>query len=108
MKGRWCASKTTKDQVMKREVLATYTKGTFVVNSHYESNHVLAIRRENMEIGVAYFDISTHSCFVGQFEDTESFTNLRTLLSQIRPVEIVYEKNSLPPDLAKMLKNVPT
>ena len=93
MKGRWCATKTTKEQVVKREVLATYTKGTFVVNSHYEPNYVLALRRENQEIGVAYFDISTHSCFLGQFEDNESYSNLRTLLSQIRPVEIVYEKN---------------
>ena len=94
---------------MKREVLATYTKGTFVVNSHYEPNYVLGIRREtDTEVGVAYFDISTHSCFIGQFEDGDSYSNLRTLLSQIRPVEVVYEKNSIPTDLAKLLKNIPT
>ena len=34
-----------------------------------------------------------------------SYSTLRTLLSQVRPVEIVMEKDTLPPELVKMLKN---
>ena len=65
MNGRWCAQKTTKDQVVKREVLATYTKGTFVANSNYEPNYVMGIRKQDSEIAVCYFDVSTHACFLG-------------------------------------------
>ena len=65
MNGRWPTQKTTKDQVVKREVLATYTKGTFVASSNYEPNYVMGIRKQDTEIGVCYFDVSTHVCYIG-------------------------------------------
>lgn len=78
------------------------------MNSNYEPNYVLAIRKDGSEIAVCYFDVSTHSCFLGQFDDDSTYSSLRTLLSQIRPVEIAYEKNAIPNDLVKMLKHQPT
>ena len=92
-----------------------YSKGTFVSTdpdlqpkANYEQNFVLTVRKEFASIAVCYFDISTMQCYLGQFEDDTVYSSLRTLLSQIRPVEIVIERDSLASDLVKMLKNQPT
>ena len=56
-------------------------------------------------VGVCYFDISTFKCHIGSFEDSINFSTLRTIISQIRPVEILYDKNNIDKDIEKMLKN---
>ena len=65
----------------------------------------MAVQKQDNLIAVCYFDLSTTSCVLGQFEDDVAYSALRTLLSQVRPVEIIVEKDSMPMDLHKMLKN---
>lgn len=56
-------------------------------------------------MAVSFFDISTNKCFVGQFEDDPTFSTLRTTIAQIRPVEVILERNCVPPEIDKLLKN---
>ena len=95
--------------MVNREIFGVFTKGTHVgsTTQGYEPSNVMAIARDSDQIAVSYFDISTSSCVLGQFQDDIAYSALRTLLSQIRPVEIIHEKDSLPPDLHKMLKGQP-
>ena len=96
------------DKVVKREIFGIFTKGTHVGGVQgYEPSFVMAIQKEGSIIAVCYFDISTSSCALGQFEDDLSFSALRTLLSQVRPVEVIIEKDSVPNEMLKMLRNQP-
>ena len=51
--------------------------------------------------------MTTLKLFVGQFSDDESMSSLRTLVSQIRPVEVVHENEFSNSEVIKMLKNSP-
>lgn len=55
----------------------------------------MAISRTEVEgkniIGVCYFDISTFKCYIGNFDDNANYNTLRTTLSKIRPLELVYD-----------------
>ena len=71
----------------------------------------MAIARNDADgknnIGVCYFDLSTFKCFIGSFIDNENSTTLRTCISKIRPVEIVYDQFQVSREIEKMLKNLP-
>ncbi len=56
---------------------------------------------------MAFFDVTTLQIYVGQFEDNTHLTKLRTLISQIRPVEVVHVKGEQGEDVLRMLKNQP-
>lgn len=67
---------------MKREICNIVSKGTFKdPNSQsYEPKYVLAFKKSNYSIGVAFFDLATLKIFTGDFEDDEHFSNFRTLI----------------------------
>ena len=68
---------------------------------------MLAIKRFGNEIGVTFFDVATLKFHVGQFNDDEPLSNFRTLICQIRPVEVLHEREMANSDIIKMLKNTP-
>lgn len=57
---------------------------------------------------MAFFDVNTLEIFVGQFTDDHNMSALRTLVCQIRPVEVIHERELAKSDVVKMLKNQPT
>lgn len=75
--------------------------------STYDPNYVLALKKNGAHIAISFFDISTNKCFIGQFEDDATYSMLRTVVAQIRPVEIILEKNCVPVEIEKLLKNAP-
>ena len=87
------------DQVkaVKREVSQIFTKGThFKLDfdqkkalGDYDTKHVLAYYQTQTKFGFCYFDMSTLSFYVGQFEDDFTLKQFRTLVMQIRPVEFI-------------------
>ena len=84
------------------------TKGTYIPKEQtYEAKYILSIKRYGNEFGVTFFDVTTLKLFVGQFSDDESMSSLRTLVSQIRPVEVVHENEFSNSEVIKMLKNSP-
>lgn len=80
------------DKVVNREVCHMVTKGTFKDpnNLGYEPRFVLAYKKEGDNIGVTFFDLATLKIFIGQFPDDEHLANFRTLVCQIRPVEVIF------------------
>ena len=74
-----------------REVSAVITKGTYMGRSQtFEPKFILAYKQNGNVIGVTFFDVTTLQIFVGQFVDDECLTTLRTLITQIRPIEVIY------------------
>jgi DNA mismatch repair protein MSH6 len=95
---------------VSRDVCQVYSKGTFMGGdklSTYDPNYVLALKKNGAHIAISFFDISTNKCFIGQFEDDATYSMLRTVVAQIRPVEIILEKNCVPVEIEKLLKNAP-
>ena len=58
-------------------------------------------------VGICYFDVSTFKCYLGSFEDTATYTTLRTAITKIRPVEIIYDQFQINKDIEKIIKNLP-
>lgn len=86
------------------------TKGTFLNTSQassYEPRFVIALKRYGRAIGVTFFDLTTLKFFIGQFQDDEFFSCLRTLVCQIRPTEVLHERELSNSEVMKMLKNSP-
>eukprot|EP00347_Sterkiella_histriomuscorum_P021958 403332180 len=100
-----------KDKCVKREIFSMVTKGTFKDNNQsvagYEPKFVLSVKRYGSELGVTFFDVQTLKIYVGQFTDDEALSNFRTLLCQIRPIEVIHEREIINSDMLKMLKNSP-
>ena len=100
-------------QVSNRVIQQIYSKGTFSNSEKesYEPQYVMSIARNTAEgennIGVCYFDISTFKCYLGCFVDNQSNNTLRTVISKIRPVELVYDPLQLTKEMCTMLKNLP-
>lgn len=46
------------------------------------------------KIGVTYLDVTTLRIHIGEFEDDQNWSKLRTLITKIRPVEIVLNRDS--------------
>ena len=99
----------------KREVFWMYSKGSFLQTDpevctkvSYESKFVLTEKKEFTQVAVGHFDVSSLNCCLGQFGRRYLLRKLRTLISQIRPVEVIIESNSIPNKRVKMLKNQAT
>lgn len=60
-----------------------------------------------IEVGVCYFDVTTFKCYLGSFEDNHLYSTLRTVITKIRPLELVFEKGMTDKKLEKMLKSMP-
>lgn len=57
------------------------TKGTFKPpEQNYEPRYVLALRKFGNQVGVCFFDVTTLEIKVGQFDDNEQMSKLRTLV----------------------------
>ena len=98
------------DKCVKREISEMVTRGTFIdkENLNYEPKFILAYRKEHDRIGVTFFDVTTLKIFIGSFTDDKNLSIFRTLICQIRPVEIIQEREVLQNShVVKMLKNSP-
>jgi len=83
--------------VSKRIINGIYSKGTYnnVERPSYEPQYVMAISRNeengNNNLGVCYFDVSTFKLYLGSFTDNSICNTLRTIITKIRPLEIIYD-----------------
>ena len=100
--------KTKADKCCARAISAMVTKGTYKASDQtYQSKYVLSLKKHGNEVGVSFFDVTTLQIFIGQFVDDENCSALRTLVCQIRPVEVVHEREMSNSEVIKMLKNSP-
>ncbi|KAG2634955.1 hypothetical protein PVAP13_2NG321800 [Panicum virgatum] len=108
-----------KDKVVRREICAMVTKGTLTEGEHLLANpdpsYLLSVTESLQQssnksqytciIGVCIVDVSTSKFIVGQFQDDPERHGLCSILSEMRPVEIIKPGKMLSPETEKALKN---
>ena len=95
---------------VKREVCQILTKGTYFEYNEmgYASQYLLCLieDKSTRDFGVVFLDTTTHEFHLGEFRDDPYFTNLRTLLTRIKPVEIVHLSRNLSSECHKMINGL--
>ena len=97
-------------KVVLREVWNIISKGTFInpFKTSYDARWVFVFSSDfQRNIGVVFFDLSTLKLNIGQFQDDESYNKFRTLCSQLRPIEIIYNKDKQREELINIWWNSP-
>jgi len=89
-----------KEKAVRREMCSVLTPGTLVdteMIGSADAKFVLVLFENDAtdEFGVCILDTGAGSFRLGEFKDDRQRTNLRTLLTQIRPQEIVQPKDGL-------------
>ncbi|RZR98384.1 hypothetical protein BHM03_00027734 [Ensete ventricosum] len=105
--------------VVKREICAMVTQGTLMEGeslfTNPDTSYLLSIAEhfQNPEvpgkgggvIGLCVVDVSTSKFMVGQFEDDLERHWLCSILSELRPVEVIKPSNALSPETERVIKN---
>lgn len=102
--------KGSKDKVVKREICAVITKGTLTEGEMLSANpdacFLMAVtenQREERTFGVCIVDVATNRVILGQFEDDSECSSFCSLLSELRPVEIIKPAKFLSPETERAL-----
>ncbi|XP_042476035.1 DNA mismatch repair protein MSH6 [Macadamia integrifolia] len=107
--------KGSKDKVVKREICAVVTKGTLtegeMLSNSPDASYLMTVtesqtlgdQEEGIVVGVCLVDVSTSRFMLGQFGDDSERSSLCSLLSELRPVEIIKPANFLSPETETVL-----
>lgn len=109
----------SKDKVVKREICAVITKGTMteggMLATCADASYLLAITERSTDsgndnhtacvIGICVADASTNRFILGQFSDDSARSRLCSVLSEIRPVELIKPSGILSIETEKVLRN---
>ncbi|XP_050237496.1 DNA mismatch repair protein MSH6 [Mercurialis annua] len=92
----------SKDKVVKREICAVVTRGTLtegeLLRANPDASYLMALTesRQNLEnqnfernFGICVVDVSTSRIILGQFKDDAECSSLCSLLSELRPAEVI-------------------
>ncbi|KAG7553277.1 DNA mismatch repair protein MutS core domain superfamily [Arabidopsis thaliana x Arabidopsis arenosa] len=92
----------SKDKVVKREICAVVTKGTLtdgeMLLTNPDASYLMALteggetltnQTAEHNFGVCLVDVATKKIMLGQFKDDQDCSALSSLLSEMRPVEII-------------------
>ncbi|KAL5206458.1 hypothetical protein ABZP36_034667 [Zizania latifolia] len=108
-----------KDKVVRREICAMVTKGTLTEGESLMANpdplYLFSVaesyqcssekNQDDHTIGVCIVDVSTSKFIVGQFQDDPERHGLCSILSEMRPAEIIKPAKMLSPETEKALKS---
>ncbi|KAF7818144.1 DNA mismatch repair protein MSH6 [Senna tora] len=88
--------------VVRREICAVVTKGTLtdgeLLSANHEASYLMALIEDHQDqanetseriYGVCVVDVATSRVILGQFKDDSECSTLCSILSELRPVEIV-------------------
>ena len=105
-------TKSASASLIRRELKEVLTSGT-VVNEDMlgsaDARFLMAVVEgpvspTGRQIGVAFVDCATGKFSAAQLDDDDHLTLLETVLVQIKPVEILYEKNCLSKEVLSLLR----
>ncbi|CAI4226705.1 unnamed protein product [Auanema sp. JU1783] len=111
----------TKDKVVRRELCRLTTLGTRTYGvldgsdggvEQFDSGekYLLALKEESSttscRYGVCFIDTSIGSFWIGQFEDDEFRSQLRTMLANYVPVQVLLERGNISSHTDSILKNM--
>lgn len=98
---------TKEEKIIKRELTGVLTGGTLTdlnMLSDDMSTYCLSIKQVDNWFGVVFVDTATSELNFYQFEDDSGCTKLETLVTHVRPKEVICEKNNLSSIATKILK----
>ncbi|BAT86257.1 DNA mismatch repair protein [Vigna angularis] len=108
--------KGSKDKVVRREICAVVTKGTLtdgeLLSANPEAAYLMALTEHHEKLpneisertyGVCIVDVATSRVILGQFKDDLDCSALCSILSEIRPVEIVKPAKQLSAETERAL-----
>ena len=84
-----------KDKCVRREICQVFTKGTAQQPAMADATYLLAVT-EDLErgmLGVCYVDCATGHFHLGQCEEADSKERLQTLITQLRPAEVILHQS---------------
>ncbi|XP_021770096.1 DNA mismatch repair protein MSH6-like isoform X2 [Chenopodium quinoa] len=105
----------SKDKVVKREICAVVTKGTLtegeMLSANPEASYIMSVNescslssnKEERLYGVCVVDVTTSQVIIGQIKDDLECSTLCSLLSELRPVEIIKPAKMLSPETERAL-----
>jgi len=102
-----------KDKIIERTLSTVLTAGTLVystVLTEDMANYCMSVKElagahGKTSFGVIILEASTAEISFSLLEDDGDRTQLETLITQMKPKEVVYEKGGLAPQTVRMLKN---
>ena len=87
------------------------TKGTFIsekiANEEADPKYLLCLRtsqNNSLEIGFSLLDSSTNQISLGYINDDENYTSFKTMLFQVKPIEILFDSSNINSVLLKNFK----
>lgn len=100
------------DAIIKRELSCILTGGTLVEEGMLQdemSLYCVSIKEAVSEegcpcFGIAFVDTATGAFHLTEFEDDLEFTKFETFIAQIRPRELIMEKNNISMKATQILK----
>ncbi|KAG5437252.1 hypothetical protein PCANB_001045 [Pneumocystis canis] len=107
-------SKTKEERVVKRELVQVLTSGTLVnegIIKSEMSTYCMALKENHkinssiVSFGICFVDAAIGRFNITYFEDDLARTKLHTLITQIKPKELIFEKTNVTPQTIKLLKN---
>ncbi|EMR08607.1 hypothetical protein PNEG_03083 [Pneumocystis murina B123] len=107
-------SKVKDEKVVRRELVHVLTSGTLVnegIIASDMSTYCMAIKEEYeinssvISYGICFVDAAAGNFKITYFKDDLSRTKLYTLITQIKPKELILEKANVTPKTIKLLKN---
>ncbi|KAL4506669.1 hypothetical protein ABPG72_000240 [Tetrahymena utriculariae] len=112
---------TEKDKLMKRDVVAIYTKGTAALQlvrgrklQLSTSTYILSIVTEKysfskkITFGLTLFDSITGKILLACFEDDNIYSTFQKIIYVYRPSEIIYRKQTTDIESLRLLSQLPT
>ncbi|ORY03012.1 DNA mismatch repair protein Msh6 [Basidiobolus meristosporus CBS 931.73] len=108
------SSQKKEEKIIRRELTSILTVGTLVDSGllHNEmSTYCMAIKEECAgdnalpSLGICFVDTATAAFYICCFEDDLERTRFETLILQIKPKEVILEKNGISQRTLKVLKN---
>ena len=96
------------ESTIERGLCQIHTRGTSIEGQglDYSSRFLISIYQESSNFGITLCDTTTQDFYIGQFKDDLTRSQLRTILTRTKPVEVVYIANYLENDTISILKSL--
>ena len=82
------------------------TKGTYFNHTKitYEQRFIMCLQSQNHKISLVLIESTTNQVQFGTFQDSEQFLQLKKVLVETKPLEVVYNQELLDPEILFILK----
>jgi DNA mismatch repair protein MSH6 len=103
-------SNAKQDELVRRELCQILTRGTYIDHNEldYSARYSICVFEYINNFGVVFLDTTVQDFYIGEFKDDEQKSNLRTLLTRIKPIEIIYYNEYITEESINIFKGLST